>query len=83
MRPCRILLIGFALLWAVALFLLLVGTFGWFGQPQDPLSGVFLVLLAMPWALLPWPASPVVAALLPGLNLIAIAVLCRLARRRG
>lgn len=39
-------------LYALALFLLAVGTFGWFGQEQDPLSGVFLLPLGLPWNLL-------------------------------
>ena len=41
--------IVFAVLYVLAVFLLLVGTFGWFGQERDPLSGVFLILLGMPW----------------------------------
>ncbi|MBT8427259.1 MAG: hypothetical protein KJO02_04435 [Erythrobacter sp.] len=36
-------------LYALALLLLAIGTFGWFGQPQDPLSGVFLIPLGLPW----------------------------------
>ena len=39
----------FAVLYALALFVLAVGTFGWFGQEQDPLSGVFLMPLGLPW----------------------------------
>ncbi|WP_338241455.1 hypothetical protein [Aurantiacibacter hainanensis] len=39
-------------LYAIALLLLAIGTFGWFGQEQDPLSGVFLVPLGLPWNLL-------------------------------
>jgi hypothetical protein len=39
----------FATLFAIALFLMLVGTNGWFGQEPDPLSGIFLVPLGMPW----------------------------------
>lgn len=42
----------FAGFYVVALFLLAVGTFGWFGQEQDPLSGVFLMPLGLPWNLL-------------------------------
>ena len=36
----------------VALALLLIGTFGLFGQEQDPTSGVFLVPLGLTWVLL-------------------------------
>jgi hypothetical protein len=39
----------FATLFVLALFLMLVGTFGWFGQEPDPLSGIFLVPLGLPW----------------------------------
>jgi hypothetical protein len=41
----------FLLLYAAAFALFMVGTFGWFGQDQDPLSGVFLILLGLPWNL--------------------------------
>ena len=36
-------------LYALALLLLAIGTFGWFGQEKDPLSGVFLLPLGLPW----------------------------------
>jgi hypothetical protein len=39
-------------LYAIALFLLAVGTFGWFGQEKDPLSGVFLMPLGLPWTII-------------------------------
>ena len=42
----------FTALYAVALFLLAVGTFGWFGQEEDPLSAVFLLPLGLPWNVL-------------------------------
>jgi hypothetical protein len=42
----------FAGLYAIALLLLLVGTFGWFGQEKDPLSAVFLLPLGLPWNVL-------------------------------
>lgn len=42
----------FLLLYALALFLLSVGTFGWFAQEKDPLSGVFLMPLGLPWNML-------------------------------
>ena len=32
--------------------LLLIGIFGWFGQEKDPLSGVFLLPLGLPWNLI-------------------------------
>ncbi len=43
---------GFLGLYAVAVLLMLVGTFGWFGQEEDPLSAVFLMPLGFPWNLL-------------------------------
>ncbi len=80
-RTCRILLIAFTALYAVALALLAIGTFGLFGQEQDPLSGVFLIPLGLPWNLwldgLSEPLLPWLAALAPMVNLVVLAVLCR------
>lgn len=39
-------------LYALAFLLFLIGTFGWFGQEKDPLSGVFLMPLGLPWNML-------------------------------
>ena len=39
----------FVALYALALFLFAVGTFGWFGQEPEPLSAVFLLPLGLPW----------------------------------
>jgi hypothetical protein len=36
-------------LYVAAILLLLIGTFGWFGQEQDPLSAVALLPLGLPW----------------------------------
>lgn len=44
--------IVFVVLYGFALFLLAVGTFGLFGQEQDPLAGVFLMPLGLPWNIL-------------------------------
>lgn len=44
--------IVFVVLYAIALLLMAIGTFGWFGQEKDPLSGVFLMPLGLPWSLL-------------------------------
>ena len=43
---------AFVVLYIAALLLFLIGTFGWFGQETDPLSGVFLIPLGLPWNLL-------------------------------
>jgi hypothetical protein len=42
----------FAVLYALATFVFLIGTFGWFGQQQGPLAGVFLMPLGLPWSLI-------------------------------
>ncbi len=78
---CKSLAIIFAVLYVAALFLFLVGAFGWFGQDTDPLSGVFLVPLGLPWnrllfldlpdAVLPW-----IGLAAPLLNLVILAALC-------
>ena len=82
---CRLGQMFFLILYALAAAIWLVGTFGWFGVTRDPLSGVYLIMLGMPWALLVdafsepfWPAA---SALAPALNLAAIALVCRLVRR--
>jgi len=87
-RICNVTLTIFALLYAGAVVLFLVGTFGWFGQQTDPLSGVFLLPLGLPWVFMadalddtlrPW-----AAVLAPAVNLAILAGLCRLASaRRG
>jgi hypothetical protein len=69
---------GFGLLWLLALALF---AFGLFGSEPDPLAGVFLIPLGLPWNrllggvsenLLPW-----VGALAPGINLALLAWLAR------
>lgn len=66
----RWIVIAFSLAYAIALLLFAVGTFGWFGQETDPLSGVFLMPLGLPWNML-------IGAGSDGLNL-AIGVLAPL-----
>jgi hypothetical protein len=84
---CRFGSNGFLVLYAVALALLLVGTFGLFGQEPDPLSGVFLIPLGLPWnrfvdyfpeRLWPW-----LAAGSPVINYFILRLLCRFARHNG
>lgn len=64
--------IVFVVLYAIALLLLAIGTFGWFGQEKDPLSGVFLLPLGLPWNLLFDRVfgidGPLVAILSPAIN---------------
>lgn len=78
---CKWILVIFGALYVIALALLIIGTFGLFGQEQDPLSGVFLLPLGLPWNLLldgfsdtlkPW-----FAALAPLVNLLILTGLCR------
>jgi len=84
-RICRVLVLALAALYLIALGILLIGTFGLFGQERDPLSGVFLVPLGLPWNqlvdLFPEKVWPWLAAASPALNLFMLAVLCRRARR--
>ena len=71
----------------MALALLLIGTFGLFGQERDPLAGVFLIPLGLPWVL--WTdglsdgLKPWLATLSPLLNIVILAAVCRLLRRKN
>lgn len=83
---CRWVLIVFALAYLAALALMVIGTFGLFGQPRDPLGAVFLLPLGLPWKLLldSAPASllPWLASLAPALNILILWALCFLHSRR-
>jgi hypothetical protein len=84
-RICKwfIAIIGAAYLFALALYLM--GTFGLFGQGRDPLAGVFLVPLGLPWNLaidlLPEITWPWLGAAAPLINLDLLASLCRMTRK--
>jgi hypothetical protein len=84
-RACKWGLAAFALLYAAALALMAVGTFGLFGSPRDPLAGVFVVLLGLPWNRLVDPTPPAwhpwLAAAAPLLNAGVAVAVCRLFRR--
>jgi hypothetical protein len=86
MKMCRIVAWVFTFLYAAALVLLLIGTFGLFGNEQDPLSAVFLVPLGLPWVLLvdlaPEPAWPWLGALTPAINLALLWALCSRLKNR-
>jgi hypothetical protein len=73
-------------LYLAALALLLIGTFGLFGQERDPLAGVFLVPLGLPWILgvdvLPEALKLWAAILAPLLNIAILTVFCRVRRNR-
>lgn len=85
-RICRGLVIGFAGAYALALGLLAIGTFGLFGQERDPLAGVFLLPLGLPWTYLLDPiardGSPWIAIGAPGINLSLLWALCHAVARR-
>ena len=51
-RILRGLLIGYAILGLLSLLLVPASLYGWLGSESDPLSGVFALLLAMPWTIL-------------------------------
>lgn len=74
----------FIALYVAALGLFLIGTFGFFSQTRDPLSGVFLMPLGLPWNrfadLAPEPAWPWLAALAPLVNVAFLGALCRWVR---
>lgn len=82
---CKIFIAVFGIACLFALAILIIGTFGLFGQERDPLSGVFLLPLGLPWNLFldgfsdtvkPW-----LAALAPALNLLILWLVCRTAAR--
>lgn len=76
----------FVLAYMLALALLLIGTFGLFGQPRDPLSGIFLLPLGLPWArlveLFPHVLWPWLTAMVPLINLAILWLLYRIASDR-
>ena len=84
---CRVLIAIFAICYLAALALLAVGTFGLFGAEQDPLSGIFLLPLGLPWNLVPLDgpdhALRAIGLGAPLINLVLLVVLCRALRRRS
>ena len=81
MIGCRWIVWIVGILYLAALALLLIGTFGLFGQEQDPLAGVFLMPLGLPWVLgvdrFPEAAWPWLAGTAPLLNLAILTLICR------
>jgi predicted membrane protein len=73
-------------LYLVALALLLIGTFGLFGQERDPLAAVFLVPLGLPWILgvdvLPEALKLWAAIFAPLLNIAILTVLTHVRESR-
>jgi len=83
---CRILLVVFIGLYAIALALFVIGTFGLFGSESGPLAGFFLVPLGLPWIMmldvLPDDTLPWLAAASPLVNLCIVYAACRLIGKR-
>lgn len=83
---CSLVVVAFSVLYALAVGLFIIGTFGLFGSPSGPLAGVFLVPLGLPWNLVldvfPKPLWPALAALAPALNLIILVLICGWGARR-
>jgi hypothetical protein len=83
---CRIVVIGFSVLYALAAGLFIVGTFGLFGSPSGPLAGVFLVPLGLPWNrmldIFPEKLWPMLAILAPAVNLVILVLICGWCARR-
>ena len=86
-RFFKIAAIVFGLLYVAALLIYGSGTFGWFGQQPDPLSGVFLMPLGMPWTLMtgsaPQSMLPWVAVSAPLINLLILLLLMQASARRA
>lgn len=85
-RLCRGVLAAFLLLYVLSLILFVIGTFGLFGSPKGPLAGVFLVILGLPWTPLldfvPDSFGLWTGLLVPALNAVALALVCRLGAGR-
>ena len=83
---CRRVVAVFAVLYAAAFLLFLIGTYGWFSSPQGPLAGIFLLPLGLPWNRLlgglPSRVLPLAAVAAPALNLLLLSGLCRWRARR-
>lgn len=76
----------FAVAYVAALAIYLIGVLGLFGQERDPLAGVFLMPLGLPWNRLvdhaPEPLWPWLTTAAPVLNLLLLCVGCRFGRNR-
>jgi len=80
---CRVVFGVLVLAYLFALAVFAVGTFGWFGADEDPLAGAYLIILGVPWVLVPFDvvvgeaALPLVAILAPLVNLAIVWAVCR------
>jgi hypothetical protein len=78
---CRWVLTLFTIAYVATLALLAIGVFGLFSQPRDPLSGILLVPLGLPWNLfldgVPEAWRPWLATGAPAVNML-LALACHL-----
>lgn len=85
-RVCRTIILILAGAYVLALAGFAIGTFGLFGQEPDPLSGILLIPLGLPWNLwidrFPEASWPWLAALAPALNILLLAGVCQILPRR-
>jgi len=81
---CAVLVWGFAGAYLLAVGLLALAAVGVFGAERDPLAGVVLMPLGLPWTLmlggLPESVRPWLAVGVPLANLVLLDALCRLGR---
>lgn len=86
-RVCKVAFGIFLAAYILALFLFLVGTFGCFGETRDPLSGIFLIPLGLPWNLMievfPETFWLWFAGAAPAVNLILLRLACGSTGRRS
>lgn len=77
----RWVLIIASIAYVLALGIFLVGTYGLFGAETDPLSGIYLIPLGMPWVLLadylPASVSSGFAIVAPVINLFMLWLILR------
>lgn len=81
---CRWVIAVFGVAYVGALAIYLIAEFGLFSQPRDPLGGVFLIPLGLPWNRLvdmaPEGLWPWLAAAAPVINLLLLVAICRWAQ---
>lgn len=84
MRIFRVVFWVFLVLYALAMAVFVVGWFGLFGFSHDPLAGVFLIPLGLPWNfagdLFPLAMQPYVSLAAP---LITLEILRRLSKPKS
>ncbi len=79
-RFCRLTANAYLALSLAAIAILLIGTYGLFGQERDPLAAVYVVVLGMPWVrfadLAPEAARPWLALAAPLVNVAILRAFC-------